>query len=147
MAASFGFAAGSDCHMVLSKKIIAALPTMKPKLILCLALVLCGGWFLVGGSHQRRGLAFYVRLMRHLAVNLIWLIIPLLFCCSLCGCADLEFKWSPSDGWSSSVHDSSDSSFMDQRTKYYEQRGQDPKTAHSNANYDFIQANDRPPNP
>ena len=43
MAASFGFAAGSDCHMVLSQKIIAALPIMKSKLLLGLALVLSGG--------------------------------------------------------------------------------------------------------
>jgi len=36
---------------------------------------------------------------------------------------------------------------MDDRTKQYEKKGQDAKTARDNAYYDFVQENGRFPNP
>jgi hypothetical protein len=81
------------------------------------------------------------------------LIVLPIVCCCLCGCSNLtpvEWTYTPGQGWSGPHYhydDNTDAAWMDKRTKEYEQKGQDAKTARANAYYDFVQANGRFPNP
>jgi hypothetical protein len=90
--------------------------------------------------------------MRYTTGKLSWLMLPL-FCCGLSGCTNLtpfEWTYTPGQGWSGPhYHDdvNVDASEIEHSTKYYEQRGEDPKTAQRNAYDDFYQANGRFPSP